>query len=267
MSRKQVNDEFIRRRIERQRRIRKRRLIIFLIFLIILLIITGAILCLTVFFPISAINVKGSAVYTEAEIQKASGVDIGDNIFVLSETGIENQLRKELPYIESIKLKRKLPDKINITVKDAEEYAVYEYEGKYYTVGFDGWVLKCTAEVNENVALISGAKVKGEVGSKIIFEEERQQEFINQIKDALNQKSITVDYIDIRDFTSLKIGIEGRFAVELGTSNDVEEKINHLFGMIQKIDNTKTGKINLSMWQKGETKGTFVEGKLENFVE
>ena len=267
MSNRRNNDEFIQKRIERQKRIRKRRIIIFLIFLIILLIITGTILCFTVFFPITKISIKGSLVYTEAQIGEVCDVDIGDNIFALSQSGIENKLRKKLPYVESVKLKRKLPDSVEISIKDAEEYAVYEYEGKYYTVGFDGWILKSEAEVNPNVALISGAKVKGEAGSKIIFEEEREQEFINRIKDALKQKSITVDYIDIKDFTSLKIGVEGRFAVYLGTSNDVEEKINHLFGMIQNIDETKTGKINLSMWQKGETKGTFVEGKLENFTD
>ena len=78
-------DEFIRKRIERQKRIRKRRLITLFCFLIVLLLCTGAILCFTVFFPIEKIKIQGNALYTAEEIIKNSDVDVGDNLFSASQ--------------------------------------------------------------------------------------------------------------------------------------------------------------------------------------
>lgn len=264
MSRTNTNDEFIRKRVERQRRIRKRRLIIFFIFFIFTLICTGIALSLTVFFPIEKINISGSSVYEAKQIEAVSGIEIGDNLFVLSKSGIENKLRKQLPYIETITLKRELPGTINITVTDADEFAVYMSDSGYYTVSKSGWVLNRSNQKPENLFYVTGADIECEIGSEMIFLEEKQKEILTSISDSLSKKKITTDYININDITSLKIGVEGRFSVELGNANNLEEKINHLSGMLKNIGETRTGKINLSMWQKGDTKGTFVEGKLEN---
>lgn len=263
MSRQQPRDEFIRKRMERQKKIRKRRLIVFFIFLIILLLCVGIALSLTVFFPIEKINISGSKVYTSKQIEDASGVDIGDNLFVLTKSGIEMQLKEKLPYVEKIKLKRQLPDTLNITVTDADEYACYVVDGKYYTVSKSGWVLKQTAEAPENLFMISGSKAECNVGSEIVFKEEKEEQLLLELMNTLSLKKIKTDYIDITDSISLKIGVEGRFTVELGTSNNIEEKINHLNGMLESLGEEKTGKINLSMWTSNNTTGTFVEGKIE----
>jgi len=260
LSREQPRDEFIRKRIERQKRIRKRRLIIFFIFLIILLLCTGVILSLTVFFPIENINISGSKVYTATEIGKSDGIEKGDNLFTVSRSGIEKKLREELPYIETVEIKRQLPGTLNITVTDADEFSAYHFKGRYYTVSKSGWVLKRSKRQPKKLFTVTGAEVKCKVGTQIRFTDEKQKEFLTKLTHSLSKKNISVDYIDISDSTSLEVGVEGRFTVLLGTANDVEEKINHLSGMIENISKKKTGKINLSMWSSSDTKGTFVEG-------
>ena len=100
--------------------------------LIVVLAAVGVILSLTVLFPINNITAKGSEKYTAEQIISSSGIKTGDNLFVSSVN--TEKLREKLPFIESVKLKRTLPDSITITVKDAEPYACYCSDGMYYTV-------------------------------------------------------------------------------------------------------------------------------------
>ena len=56
---------------------------------------------------------------------------------------------------------------------------------------------------------------------------------------------------------SITLQVDNRFEVNLGTSNYVNEKIKHLSGMIQKIDPSESGNIDLSMWTNDNSRGTF----------
>ena len=258
MTKVQPNDEFLRKRMERQRRLRKRRLIVLLIFFIALLLCVGVVFTLTIFFPIEKINISGSKVYTAEQIEKASSIDLGDNLFAFSKKQILFELKEKLPFIESVSIKRKFPDTLNIKVTDAEEFMVYNCKNKYYTVSESGWVLEELNDSDSNLPIIKGVKVNCKVGTEITYEDEKQKELIEIITKTLSKENIKVDYIDISDRVNLTLGVEGRFTVELGTSNDLEGKILHLASMIKNSDKQKCGKINLSMWTSNNKEGTFV---------
>ena len=87
-------DEFIKKRIERQKKIRKRRLTAFFAIFIIMLLCVGAVLSFTVFFPIESISIKGSEIYTAEEILKASNITKGDNLFAINRAKTENTMCK-----------------------------------------------------------------------------------------------------------------------------------------------------------------------------
>ncbi len=256
-------DEFIRKRMERQRRIRKRRLVIFFIGFIILLLCVGVVLSLTVFFPIEKINISGSKVYIAEEIQKYSGVLVGDNLFTASEDRAEQMLKQKLPYIENVSFSRKLPGTLNIKVTDADEYAVYFKNNYYYTVSKSGWVLSKNAEAPQNLFTVSGIDAKLTVGREAVFNKAEDQELINKIVSALEQNNIKINKIDLSEKISISINCENRFTVNLGNANNIPEKVKHLSGMIKNIDPEKNGKINLSMWTSTNTTGTFVEENAE----
>ncbi len=252
-------DEFIRKRTARQKKLRKRRLKIFFVVLIVFLLLLGAILSLTVFFPIENITASGSAVYNSEQIIESSGIQKGDNLFVVSESVVLSKLKTKLPYIESVKLKRKLMGDIKIFVKDADEYAVILNNGNYYTVSKSGWVLEKSEEPAENIFEILGADTECKVGAEIIYKNAEQKELINRITESLKVEKININFVDISDSLNLQVGVENRFTVLIGSSNNIEEKIKHLRGMIEKISPEKQGKINLSMWTVDNTTATFVE--------
>lgn len=261
MKRTAENDEFLKKRKARQRRIRKRRMIIGLSLFIVLLVAVGAVLSLTVLFPIKQITAKGSEKYSSEQIVALSGINIGDNLFISSVK--TDALREKLPYIESVKIKRTLPDSIAITVKDAAPYACYYSDGAYHTVSRSGYVLESGSEKPDSLFEIRADGVKCVLGKAVVFSKEGTEDLILEIGRLAEEYGLSLNCIDVTDEIALTVKAENRFVVNLGTSNYLDKKLAHLSGMIKNIGETKTGKINLSMWTSDNTEGTFVEGSIE----
>ena len=261
MKNERINDEFTRKRKLRQRKIRRRRIKIFLFFLTVMLIAVLAVLSVTVFFPIEQITVSGSEKYTAEQILEAANIKKGDNLLrAKADAGV---LNKKLPYIEKVEISRRLPATLNIKVKDAAEYACFKADDKYYAVSENWHILNCYVEAPEGclVIIADGAELK--VGEDVQYKDNKSGGLIESIKELADKYNVKLDRIDVMDELDIKIKTEGRFIVEFGTSNSLENKFAHLEGMIKNIDQSKTGTVNLSMWSASNTEGSFVEGAVE----
>ena len=247
-----------KRRKARQRKARRRRLKICFILFIIAALITLVIMSFTIFFPIKRISVSGSEIYSKAEIIKASGLTTKDNLFVVSEEKIENNIRKKLPYVDSIELKRNLPDAVVLTVTDAKEQCCFFVGDKYFIVSENGFVLKSQSDCPENVFEIVTGGVICKVGEQIKYKNLSEEQLASTITDLLKQKEINVDKIDVTSLLNLSANVENRFYVNFGTDEYLEQKIAHLKGMIESIGD-RSGDINLSMWTPDNSQGSFVE--------
>lgn len=253
-----MQSEVNKRRAQRQKKARRRRLKTAFIFFLIITLLTLAIMCFTVFFPIKRINVSGSEIYSKSEIIKASKLTTDDNLFVVSEEEIESNIRKALPYVDSVKLKRVLPDAVVLNVTDAREYAYYQTGDSYFILSDSGYILKEQTETPENVFQIITSGIEGKVAQKAVYKNDAEEQLVNTLITVLNQKEINIDKIDVSNILELSLEVEGRFTVVLGTTDYIEEKIAHLAGMIESITDRK-GKINLSMWTPTNSQGSFVE--------
>lgn len=250
--------EIDKRRKARQKKARRKRLKICFIFFLIAALITLAVMCFTVFFPIKRISVSGSQIYSKAEIIKASGLSTKDNLFVVSEEKLEQNIRKKLPYIDSVSLKRNLPDAVVLTITDAKEYSCIEVAQKYYIISQSGYVLKEQSESPKNVFKIITSGAKCEIGKMIEYKNQAESELVVTLIELLENKNINIDTIDVSNILSLTIIVEDNFIVKIGTDEYLEQKIAHLSSMIDSIGDRK-GEINLSMWTPSNSQGSFVE--------
>ncbi len=247
-----------KRRKERQRKIRRRRLKVAFIFFLIISLITLTVMCFTVFFPIKRISVSGSKIYSNSQIIKASKLTTDDNLLTVSDDEIQDNIRKSLPYVDSVKLKRVLPDAVILTITDAKEYAYFAAGGKYYILSENGYILKEQTETPENVFEIVSSGITGDIGEKAVYTNSAEQEVVNTLINELGKKEINIDKINVSNILQISLEVEGRFSVVLGTTEYVEQKIAHLSSMIESIPDRK-GKINLSMWTPTNSQGSFVE--------
>ncbi|MBO4733683.1 MAG: FtsQ-type POTRA domain-containing protein [Clostridia bacterium] len=256
---RQLSEAEIKRR-QRKRKIRKRR---FLAFLLILLLIgagTFYYFLKTKLFPIKKIAVSGSKIYTAEDIIKAGGITGKTPLMSFTENSLKTKLQKKLPYVETVKISRTFPDAVKITVSDAKEVFCFKENGKYYTASENLRVLTVKNELPENLIEVTAKDVTVKTGKNIEFAKQEENELFDLLYSYTKEKSIPVTAIDISNIIHITIFVADRFEVNLGSNENITAKINHLSGMIKEIGERK-GKINLEMWSKSDSKGTFIEEK------
>lgn len=116
-----------RRKRNRQRRRRGRfgglyKLLSFLIIFAALL--AGCV----VFFRVNQVVVTGNSRYTTEEIIAASGVEIGDNLFLVNRPQTAQSITRRLPYVESVAPVHRLPDTVEIHITECVPAAVLPTE-------------------------------------------------------------------------------------------------------------------------------------------
>ncbi len=244
-----------------KRRRKKIRVAVLLSSFLLLLLCVLAILCVTVFFPISSITVTGSSVYDNAQIIEASDIEIGEKLFGISENKIRNNLTIKLPYIKNIELKRNLFDDIEIIVSETCDVYCYNQNGKYYTADSDNKILAVFDEKPEKITeIIKSDLPQINIGYTLDIGAD-SLELIGKIHSILNRADFAIDLLNINDTSAITAKVEGRFSVNFGTVQDIENKTEHLRAMISSINKNSgtdaTGKINLSVWTSEKREGYF----------
>lgn len=87
-------------------------------FFAVIAVIAAVVAACVIFFRVNAVSVAGNSRYTAQEIVDASGILSGDNLFALSKSKTASAIRSALPYVESVSIRRVLPDRVEITVRE-----------------------------------------------------------------------------------------------------------------------------------------------------
>jgi cell division protein FtsQ len=241
-----------RREIEMKRKAkrakqRKAALKRFFIFLCIAAVITLVILSFTVFFPVQKITVvSGSAVYTNQEIIKASGVKVGENLWMTGFSA-EKDMPVKLPYVEKAEVQRKFPSTVVIKTTPAKAEYCFFVEKDFYICDKNYKVLEVKKEQDKNLVSVLGTDAqKTKAGRKISFTDPKKQETVEKIFAALKERSIAVNSVDVTKVVDIKFSIEGRLNVSFGSMAHFDSKLAHLAEMVKNSQKDVKASIDLS---------------------
>ncbi len=122
-------------------------------------------------FDVKEYSVKGNVYYSPEEIVIMGNCKTGKNIFWGSDLkDIKTRLEKD-SYIEDVSVKRSLPDKVVIEIKERRQVAAVKYGENYVVIDSDGLVLRNT-KVQPEITIVRGVTIsKIEVGQPIEIEE------------------------------------------------------------------------------------------------
>lgn len=81
-------------------------------------------------FETKTIEIVGNTIMSDDEIIKKLDIKVDKNIFMYNTKKMVNKLKNN-PYIEEVKVKRNLPNSLNITIKEKEIYAILRDEKDY----------------------------------------------------------------------------------------------------------------------------------------
>ena len=144
------------RRSRRNRR-RSRGRFAFLYRLLCFVLICAAIVgALVLFFKVDTISVSGNDRYSRETILAASGVSEGDNLFLLNKYDAAARITEALPYVESVRLSRKLPGTLRIDIVECSDPAGIQQDGHCWLISPEGKLVDSPAEAPNGCPMVVG---------------------------------------------------------------------------------------------------------------
>lgn len=237
-----------RRRTRKSRRIGPLQKLITIIVLA-LVIVAG----MSLFFKVSVIETTGNQKYSNFAIAEASGIESGANLMTLSKSKISSLIMEQLPYITAVKITRKLPDTVIISVTEGEAAAmIADMSGAYWQINIDGKLLEPVVPTgNEAIVMITGVLAQEPMpGAQLALADDetgRQGQLLSLIK-ALSDNGILFDIseIDMSKTYDPVLTYLDRFKVRLGVMDELDYKIKYLLAVVDKLTDKQTGKIDLT---------------------
>ena len=230
-----------------QERARKKRRIIFKFIkwtTLLLIIIGGSIYGLmSPIFNIINVQVVGNKKIDTEEIISLSGIEIGQNMFQYRKDIVINNI-KENPYIESVKLHRKLPDTIELVVTERKATFILKVGNASAYINNQGYILEITNE-KSTLPIIKGIKTELEQiqpGNRLITEDLEKLGDVLKIMESANSNNIAdlITEIDITDRTNYILRMaKKKKTVYLGDVSNLSTKMLWIITLNEKEGNTE----------------------------
>ena len=217
--------------------------------LTLVVVCAAAVLALTLFFKVESVEVTGNSRYSAQEIQDACGVQLGDNLYLLSKPDMVQRLHQQLPYIDEVRITRRLPNTLCVQVTEFSTVYAVEQEGTVWLLTSGGKIVETAAERGD-VPLIDGCELlapslSGDVS--FALELQNRQESLFALLTALESAELTegVRAIHLGDPTVLTMDYTERFSVEMPYSADYPRLLRYLTLVIEELETNLTGVIDL----------------------
>lgn len=229
-------------------------------------VVTVVTLSLTVWFNVESISVKGSNIYSAEQIISTAELEKGDNLFRISATSISERLQKQLPFISSVEIKRILPNKIEISVKETTERLCVVVGGKYYSADASGKVLAEYDEPPEGLIKIKVAdETETRLGETISFKTQRETELLELYIECIDGNGWDVDLINLSDPYDTYFKLDDRLIVKFGSSSYFDEKVSYLKGGFANIPEDAEGVFDLSGWSPKNNRPVLSHGDISSY--
>jgi hypothetical protein len=237
-----------------------------------------ALVCLVcVFFRfvgIGEFEIEGETDYKLSELVSASGLRTGDRLYEVNSKEAEELLLRGCPYLKSVNVKKKFPNKICFEVEERVLGWYIEISDDYYALDYDMLVL---LETYDEEALIERGLTKlvlPELESAMcdyLPEFGRGDEHLIsetlKIVDTFRTHSIKerLTYLDLSNRFEIKLTIDGAFDVKIGDMNNMDTKLKTVVEVIeaQTDKGYVGGEINMITPTSYSFKGVFADAPEE----
>lgn len=223
-----------KKKMSRRRKLKKNMLSVLLA---VVVMCVGLVLVFSLFFKINTITISGDKVYSDKMVANKSGIEMGENLFKVNGEKLTEKLSKDLPYIKSVTVERKLPDTIIINVEAAKEVAAITTKKGFVLLDETGKVLDKNASIlKENVAVINNVKLKEYIeGEKVILTDEKKTETLIKLFEAMKNADMQLlTEIDLKNVNDIKIKYDDRITFAVGSLTNIETKLSRGVAALEK---------------------------------
>ena len=239
-NKEKVKNEIKNNNIKMKKKRKRKNPILFLIkWTSVLLLLIGTIIFIltTPMFNIKNINISGIEHLTEEQVISLSELNKNENLFKNSKSKITSNI-KQTPYVESVIIKRKLPDTIDIQIKERKRSYMLKFVNGYVYIDTQGYILEISEEKLE-LPIISGYKTEEEKiteGSRLNTEDLENLNNVLKITNSLGEIDVPkeiITNIDISNKEDYTVYLENeKKTIHFGDASNLSNKILYVKAMI-----------------------------------
>lgn len=225
------------------------------IFIVLLLVIVSIVLYLFLpIFNVKKIIILGNTSLKPDEIHQYTTQNIKKNTFLVDKKKMELDFLKS-PYINTIKIKSKFPNKLIINIIERKAIASIKFSGGFAIVDDSGVVLETTSDILKvKKPIVSGITIKELiVGEELLNQNDKIKlgmEIISNIKSAKILNNISL--VDISNVENIYMVTPQGINVLIGEGKNLNEKMIVL------------EKILLNLHERGKTSG-YVDMRYDSY--
>lgn len=212
--------------------------------------ITAVIVGATVFFRVQEITVSGAQRYSAQQVIEASGAVQGENLFALNKFDMAAQIRRQLPYVEGVNIRRALPDTLLITVTETGAAAAVDSAQGRWLISRSGKVLERADADSQVISVVGLTAVQPQVGEMLLVEEEdvSRRDSLQALLKSLDGCDLLGEVVslDLRSAAYIIMQVGDRFTVKLPANGDFDYLLGAMNATIQKLEPYEAGTLDLT---------------------
>lgn len=197
-------------------------------------------------FNIKHIEVKNNNIVPSEQVLNLNSV-LNTNIFLLNTNNVKEEVLLN-PYIKGVKVQRKFPDKLEITVDERTvTFGLEDGEGAY-VLNEELVIMEKRPSLNElNIPKVTGLNIENRFLGESITTDNRKLTFLKDIGAILNsEESMNINEIDITDINNIYLYSNGTKII-IGNDSDIDTKLTKAFNIIKSPElNFVNGYIDVS---------------------
>lgn len=236
---------------------RNKKIVIMIFMLLINIIVFSALIIGLViflkssFFNISKISVKidNNNILTESQIKDLSEINLGQNLFNIRKNQVIEKIKKE-PYVEAVKIKKSLPNSVEILIKERSvEFQLLDADNQYIYIDNQGYILEKSDKIKEDIVITGYSTTDLTEGNRLNVEDLEKLSTVLQIIQEVENNGIRegVSKIDIGDSNDYKIYYDGLGKiVHLGDISSINDKMAYLKKILE-VEHDYEGDIFLNV--------------------
>ena len=180
-------------------------------------------------FAVKNIKVDTDGNLTEQEIINLSAINLNENTFKYSKKQIIENI-KENSYVDDVKIKRNLPNEIQITIKERFPKLMITYGNAYIYIDSQGYILEITKEYKQ-LPILKGIKTKDDeigLGKRLCNDDLQRLTNVLKIIEIAKTEGLfeLITSIDIEDKNEYKITMDSEEKIiYLGNCSSLDERI------------------------------------------
>ena len=214
------------------------------------LAVVGVVLAgVTVFFRLESYEITGLTRYGRTDIIVATGLEKGDNLYFFNKFSVQKDMLSSLPYIGEVRLTRKLPKTLVITVKETDAAVAIEDGGNYVLVDATGKVLERASEPG-SAAVVTGVELtEVRLGGHMKTVLPRQEKTLTELLSVLASHGLLdrVSAVALEGAYSVTLTYMEKIEVRLGFDNGkTERKIRALGEVLAKLPGDTAGVLDMT---------------------